>query len=399
MKLSFKEIVSEEFYESAMVVIVAGQYNIFNNIVADELRERGKSIDTFSDEDLMAEFGISADKKSEKIIVPNSVDFNTFMDVVDMPSINGKWFCSIDIALLSKKQIERFEKYSKNPSKNGTLIILTHDFKDFMGYLRNRVFTQGIHSHIIQLGFPNRGILVQLVVKLFIKRKVAIDTRSAELFVMRMSNSYDQYEETIDNICLGYSNVTLSYDQIFEGLKGIENYVLDDFIERLLTPISDEKVQTNRRIYKMLGAMLRELGAINLVNKIRYKIDDYIEFRMAINQGKIPIKVKFSVTEAKLKIGESSKISKISDFGFRKMAHIASMTSLKDWTYMRLILNNTSFKFSDTANEKVLYTLVHRSILNNSRLNNDLGIESIMSMELDYLNGIMFDAENLMLHK
>ena len=399
MKLSFKDIVNEEFYNSAMVVIVAGQYNIFNNMVSDELRDQCKSADDFVDEELMSEFGVSDKNKSSKVVVSNAVDFNTFMDVVDMPSINGKWFCSTDLSLLSKKQIEKFEKYARSPSKNGILVLVTHEFKDFKGYLRNKVFSLGINSHLIQLSFPTRTIAVTLVKKLFLQRKVGIDNRSAELFVMRMSSAYDEYTTTIDKICLGLSDVTLSYDQVMEGLKGIENYVLDDFIEKLLVPLSSDTVQTTRRVYKMLGALMTEMGPINLVNKLRFKVDDYIEFRVAINQGKIPIKVKFSIVEAKAKIGESSKISKISDFMFRKMANIAALTSLKDWMYMRLILNNTSFKFSVTANEKVLYSLVHRSILNNSRLSNDLGINSTMNLELEYLNGLRYDAENLILYK
>ena len=227
---------------------------------------------------------------------------------------------------------------------------------------------------------------------------------------MRMSNSYDEYEETIDKIIVAsvpkdYSDqvakdwkYTITYDDALNAMKGIENFVLDDFIERLLIPMKSDKTNGKNKIYRMLAALEEEFGAQGLVNKLRYKIDDYIEFRVAINSGKIPIKVRFSVDSAKKALGDDSKIVKYSDYTFRRMANIASQTSLRDWTYMRLILNNTS-TWDKSSYERVLYSLINRSVLTESRLNNDIGIDNIMRITIKDLDTVRFSDKKLLFAK
>lgn len=389
MKYSFNDIVNEELYSTARVVMVTGQYNIFNNIVVDELRDRCKSVDAFEeDAELLAEFGVATNNSDNN--VSNSVDFSTFMDIIDTPNINGRWFCSVDLAMLNKKQIEKMDSYIRNPSPNGILVIVAQEYMGFRQYLKNKALLLGATSHIIQLGFPNRKVLVKLIIKLFEKRTVKIGEQSAELFVNRMSNAYDDYEAMIDKLCLGYKDAHLSFKQVQEGLKGVNNYILDDFISQLTEPIEKDAVKTNRKIYKMLESLLKDIGPVELVKKLRYKINDYIEFRLAINNGTIPIKVKFSVYEAKAKLGEKHPLSRIPDFRFRQMAITASMTSLKDWTYMKMLLGNLSNFMDKASSEKALYSLVHRVAFSQNRLNNDLGIESIIDDEVEFINNIRY---------
>lgn len=395
MKYTFKDIENQEMYESTMVIVVAGQYNIFNNIVADELKDRCRSRDSFEvDDDLLGEFSIDS-KETSNISVSNVVDFKTFMDVINIPNINGKWFCSVQLELLSKKQIETMDKYLKNPSNNGILVIISHEFKDFKKYLRNKALLLGKNSHIIQLGFPNKNVLTQIVKKLFKNRNVEIDTRSSQLFVMRMSNAYDDYEKIIDKICLDRNGSKLAYEDLQLELKGIDNYILDDFIEGLLRPVKSDKISTKRLIYRMLGSLINEMGAVKLVSKVKYKVDDYIAFRIAINSGIIPVKVKFSVPEAKSKLGEGHKLYKIPDFRFRKMATIASLTSLKDWVYMKMILNSVKRSYDTAENERALYVLIHRAVLSQSRLNNNLGIENVLNNDIKKLDNVGYISEEL----
>lgn len=398
MKFSFKDIYNEELYKTGYVVFIASQYNIFNNIVVDNLKETTRpKAGVVDDTSLMEEFGINSQDKTNDSLASTTVDFNTFMDIINTPSVNGKWFCSVDLELMSAKQLEKFNRYIRNPNSNGVLVVKALNYKDFRLYLNNKAFTLGKNSHLIQLGFPYRAILEEIVIDLFKQRKVTIDKRSSELFVMRMSSSYDDYTDIIDKISIGYENNTLSYEQMEQGLKGIENYVLDDLLEKLLSPIKGDKIKLNRSVYKMLKSLLKEMGASELVSKLKYKVDDYIEFRIAINRGIIPIKVKYSVAEAKDKLGERSKIAKITDFRFRKMAQVASLTSLKDWTYLKLLLNSVSNRDSEISSERVLYTIVHRTVFSQSRLNNDLGIENIIEDSLNKINKIKYTEENLML--
>lgn len=219
MKYNFSNITEPVIYDSCQVMFVTGPYNIFNNIVIDELKDRSITIAEYEeDTELLAEFGIETEKQSE-IKVSNSVDFQTFMDVVDMPNVNGKWFCSVDLGTMSKKHKEIVKKYITKPSKNGILVVYSNDFRDYREFLRNRALTQSPVSHIIQLSFPNRGILTQIVKQLFEQRGVEVGLKAVELFVMRLSSSYDDYEETIDKLCIGKENTELTYEEMLEGLR------------------------------------------------------------------------------------------------------------------------------------------------------------------------------------
>lgn len=388
LKYNFADITNEEIYEDCRVMIVTGPYNIFNNIVIDELKKRTIEDEKVEEnEDLLAEFGVSV---SAELKVSNSVDFETFMEVVNMPNVNGKWFCAVDITSIPKKSRELLKKYITNPSINGILVVYSTNFKDYMEFLRNKTINQSKNSHVIQLSFPNRTVLKQLVRQLFEDRNVKIKDKSVELFVMRLSNSYDDYEEVIDEISNGREGTELTYEEVAEGLKGIQNFILDDLIYRLLIPVTSNKTTVNKKVYQMMYVLSSEYGPDKLVSKLRYKINDYIEFRVAINSGLIPIKVKYSVDEVKKRLGEESRLSNISDFQFRRMAHIASQTSLKDWVYMRLILNNVTNRYNSESYEKVLYSLVNRSNLGNIRLNNDIGLEESINLEVDRVNEVVY---------
>ena len=215
-----------------------------------------------------------------------------------------------------------------------------------------------------------------------------------------MSSAYDDYEQVIDKICSsslpeGYMNMNIldvpviTYDQAFDALKGIENFVLDDFIWQLTRPMMSDKPKAGSVIYKMLGYLTEEYGARKLVSMLLSKIDEIIEFRMAINSGKIPIIVNYNVAESKKLLGEESSIAEKSDFQFKRLAKIASQTSLQDWGYMKLILMNTS-KFDENSYLRALYSLISRSVLTESRLNNDIMVDNIINCDLDYINKVRY---------
>lgn len=402
MKYTFKDITVPEIYDSALVLFVVGQYNIFNNIAIDEVKDRCKPKQmAHIDKSLLADFDFS-DDELQGVTVSNIVDFNTFTSVINSVSMSGKWYTSIDYSFASQKQKTWINNYLKEPSENGRLVVYCTEYKDYKLLLRNKTIINSQNIHLIQLGFPNKNTLESIVYALFNKRGLSIEQRAVELFVMRMSNSYDDYSEIVEKIIVesvpkddsgekapGW-RYTVTYDDTFRAMKGIENFVLDDFIDRLLIPLTSDKVTGRNKIYKMLGALLEEMGPMELVKKLKFKIDDYIEFRMAINKGIIPIMVRFSVPEAKERLGETCKITRYSDYTFRKMAHIAANTSLKDWSYMKMILSNIPNKYDQTSYEKALYALINRSVFNSSRLNNNIGVENILYKEIDELNKIEF---------
>lgn len=390
MKYNFKDITDTSIYDNTQVMFVVGQYNIFNNIVIDELKQRSEGNEVIEEnKNLLAEFGILEENNSN-IKVSNSVDLATFFDVINIPNVNGKWFCSADLGSMSKKHKDLVKQYMKKPSNNGILVVYSTEYKDFREYLYNRTLTQSPIAHIISLSFPNRTILVDIVRQLFEQRNIELEDRAIELFVMRLSIAYDDYETIIDRISIDWEGQYLDYKSMMNELKGVENFILDDLIEGLLVPVLNTSTSANKKMYRMVHSLIQEFGADKLVTRIRFKIEDYIQFRIAINTGVIPILTRYSVSEVKKKLGEEHKLNKINDFQFKRMASIAAKTSLKDWMYMRLILNNLIRKYAIESNEKVLYSLINRSNLTEVRLNNAIGIREDLSPDLTTIDNLVY---------
>ncbi len=389
MKYRFSDINNDGMYETARVMFITGPYSLFNNIVSDRLRTmcKGTLDTTTGNEDLMAEFNMSS---FDSDTVANSIDFQTFLDVVKMPAVTGKWFCSVDYKMLTKKQRETLERYMKKPNANGVLVITMLEYQDYKTFVRNRAITAHQYTHIIQLSFPYRNILKEIIKKMINDRGVTVADKAVELFLLRMSSNYDEYEQVLDSVCKHRKGTEMTYKDMVESMKGIENYVLDDFLQQLVVPIKSRKIATNRKIYKMLDALVSDVGARDLVMKIRYKIDDLIEMRIAINRGLIPIRIGFSVTEAKDRLEEDNKLKKLNDYTFRRYAELASKTSLRDWVFMKMILSNVKQVWNSNEFERVLHCLIHRSLLSTSRLTNDIGISNIIEEQLYDVNSIFF---------
>ena len=387
VKFSFKDLLNTEMYKSAKVLFVFGQYNIFNNIAIDNIKEICKPIvPTIVDSTLLDDFDLG-DVKDRSVI--NSVSLDTFSKVVYSASMSGLWFTSVNYSFISKKQKEWIDSYIKLPYEHGRLVVYCNEYKDYRALLKNRVILNSNSVHMIQLGYPYGEILNRVVEGIFYSKGVSIEQSAVELFVMRMSSSYDNYEEIIDRIIsqvvpAGFTEHTekeskyiINYSDTLSALKGIENFVIDDFVEKLAEPLRSDKPNTRNKIFKMWASLSEEFGPMQLVSKLRYKIEDYIEFRLAINLGIIPVKVRFSVPEAKGRLGEQSRLVRFSDYTFRKMALRASKTSLKDWEYMKLILSKAGY--TKESNEKVIYSLINRAVLAESRIASDIFLG-----ELDY---------------
>ena len=238
---------------------------------------------------------------------------------------------------------------------------------------------------------------------MFAERNASIEDRAIDLFIVRMSSSYDEYENIIEKICnsslpSGYLNMKMSelpmitYQDTFEAMRGIENFVLDDLLEKIAEPLSTDNPNGRSSIFKMMGYLIEEYGARSLVNMLLNKIDDLIEFRLAINSGYIPIIVDYNVAESKRLIGEENPITSKSDYQFRKLAKMASKTSLKDWVYLRLILQNTN-KYSEYSYARALYSAVTRSVNTESRINNNIGVDNILYKDMDILDAIAYRDE------
>ena len=398
MQYSFKDMLNTAIYENTAVMFVVGKYVIFNNMIGDTLKQIciDADVDYESTVSISDEFGLGRDNNDE--VWSNTVDFNTFLDVIGVSSINGKWFCRTDLSLLNKKQKERLNEYIKNPSDNGILVITSTDWQVYREYLRNRTLRISKKSHLIQLGFPNRNILKQIVKQMFESKGLEIDAKAVDLFIIRLSQAYDDYDTVIDNISEIHKEGVIDSKLMKDYLKGIENYVISDYVEELMKPLSSDKTN-NKKVLRMMTILEDDLGSKNLVYQLLKIIDECIEYRILINNGYIPIGINYFFNDVIKSIPNNEKYKDMQEWQFRKKARLASLTSLKDWEFMKLFLNKAveNVRISDDEMDKkcqkALYEITTRSVLSESRIENIIGMSDSINIEMSKLNRVIYNEK------
>lgn len=399
----FSDIHNEKMYDTTQVMFIAGNLDIFNNMINDRLKDscRGEMEDIDIPTELMSEFGIE-DTDSEVGSTLNSVDIDSYFDLCNTPSVIGKWFCSESYEDLSKKQRERLEKFIRTPSENGVLVIRVADFRDIKGLLGNKVIKNSGVVNLIRVSFPNKVTLRKIVLELFNKHEVSVEEKAIDLFILRVSDQYNEYQSLVEKIALNCKGTVVDYSTMAEQLKGVENYVIDDFIEELASkPIGRREISVNRKIYKIERALLNEYKPADILRQLYKKIDNIIEMRVMINKGAVPSMVKFKVETAQTRIGEGSRLSKLSEYGFMKLYKQAQLTSLKDWVFIKLILSSLydndkpKYMISESEYYKVLHAIINRTTFSNYRLLNDMHIEDVSRVYIDKLDKYLYeDREN-----
>lgn len=401
MKYTFKEMLNADIYESTKVMFVLGQYMLFNNLVCDELKAmcmEDNPVALDSNDEISGEFGLGTDSEYS---TSNSVDFNTFMEVVTVPSINGKWYCKVDLTSLSKKQKDQLFSYIKSPTDNGILVVSSNDWKVYKDVLKNRVLSFSKVSHIMQLSFPSKDVLKIIVQQLFADKGIDIQPPAIEYFMLRMSSAYDKYEDVIDNIVTNHKSTTLELSDIKNYMSGIENFILNDLVMQLPKPMTSDKTNS-KKVLKVLMYLEEEFTAKGVLYKLLNIIDECIEFRVLINSGKIPMGINYFYKDVIDSLGgEKSKYGKMKEWTFRNKANLASQTSLRDWVYMKLILEKAidDVKVSDVEMDakcqKALYELCTRSVLHPDRINNIIGIKNVLEKTMEDVNNIVYSEDDL----
>lgn len=398
MNFKFSDFENPElFNEGTSFVMVVGKYSLFNDMVINKFRNLSKGKKTIKiSADTLAEFGMESDD-GKAVTISNKVSLENFKDVIVALPPSGKWYCYTPWAGLTKKEKEWVLKYIKAPSENGILVVSCEEFKEYASFLRSKDLATSKKSHLIQLSWPDKKILRDIVENMFADFKVIINKAEIELFIMRMSSSYNEYASVISNICASLEPGTvITKQQLLDSMKGINNCVIDDFVDKLLTPFKNDTPSNRKMVFKMLGALLNEYGARGLVIQLQKQIDQYILFREEINKGTIPVLIRYSLADVKNNLGKDHPLTKVSDYRFRRLAFIASRTSLRDWVYMKMILS-TANNYNPRSYEEALYRLVIRSVLNPSRLNNSIGITTDLdNIALSELDSMPYNENSLM---
>lgn len=405
MKYTFKDMLTTEVYETAYVMFILGKYNIFNNMASDTMKGFCVQEDsTAISADLLGDFGLDAGDEDD---IANSVDFATFMAVNGVANINGRWFCRVDYSAMNKKQKEQLMKYIKNPSPNGVLVVVSNEWRDYKDLLKSKILMYSKNAHILELGFPHRDVLKGIVTQMFHEKNIIASSQAVDHFIQRMSAAYDEYEQVIDDIADKHSlkmqedgGSRLELKEIKEYMKGIEHYVLDDFVAELTKPMSSDKTNS-KKILKILMILEDEYGAKDLVYRLLSIIQEYIDFRILINEGYIPISINYFFNDVVKTLDPDSKYAKMKEYTFRKKAIIASQTSLRDWEYMKLILFNAiknkmvTEEVMDQKCQRALYELCTRSVITADRINNIIGIDNVLVKQRQSIDKYVFDDSKL----
>lgn len=411
MRFSFKNLYEDATYKNCAVMFVTGSYGVFNNIVIDKLRKLCQGTHKIDANSLfmrefMGEKSDNSEAESDEVFISNTVNLEEFITQINAPPVDGKWFCSVHLGTMNKKQQTWLNSYVKQPSHNGVLCLWSTEFRDYKFWLSSKIVLTSQDAHLISLNFPNKKSLETIAKEMFSSRNATISPKALDLFITRMSSSYDDYEKIIDKICSdnlpeGYLTMPaddvpeITYEMALQSMKGIENFVIEDFLEKITEPLTSDMPSGRKKIYHIMGYLLEENGPRRLVSILKSKISELIEFRVAINDGYIPVLVNYDIDEAKKLIGEDNPISKKSDFQFKKLAQLASQTSLNDWVMMKLMLSNVD-KNNETSYLKAIYSLVSRSVLQTPEFNEAIGYSNFFNEELEYLDSLMYlDSDEL----
>lgn len=366
-----------DLYTESRVVITLGSYPIFNNIVADKLKK--SAVPQFLHSNLSSDFedDFVVSKGSESV---NSLSLDDFIKNKDTYPMMGKWFCLVNYNKnLSENQKKFIFDYIGKNSDSSILVVNCDDFKEYKKFKTNNVIKNSKTVNLIDLSFPNRTALKLVILDLLDKfnngHKIKVSEKALDLFIMRLGSDYNSYYGILQEIANDFKSTEVGYDDILSYIKNIDNYNIDEFIERLVTTKVKDKFVTTRKVYKAYYSLCEDIGIKKLISRLTYKIEDIIEMRYLINTGKVPILVRYGAKSIQDTLDDTSRLKKLSSFSFKKLAKLASLTSLRDWFYIKMIISKYDInKITDIQGEQVIHSIIHRGAFSSNRINNDIAI-------------------------
>ena len=374
MLYKFGGIYNNDMYNTCNVMIIGGEYHLFNNLVSDKLKSIATpKFEGSVDLDLVSEFTVSTSDT-----VSNVVSFDEFMKVKSSYPMVGRWFCSINYSFLTEK------------------VVYCDNYKFYREFTKNRALQASKTAHFIQLSYPNRQVLKTIVADLLAlysgNKNIKVSDKAVELFIMRLGSDYNSYSSILQTIAVDYRDKYIGYDDILQYIQNIDNYNIDEFIERLVkTKINDKFVKT-RKVYKAYYSIVDDIGAESFLRKLEYKIKALVEMRVYINNGKVPVLVKYGAKEVQDSLPDNSQLKKLSTFSFKRLARLASETSLRDWSYILMLIKSSKYgKFkTEEQCENIIHSIIHRYTFSSERLNNDMDITDTVSSSLYELNRVQY---------
>ena len=345
------------------------------------------------------------DMNTEIIEEDSSLSVCTLEEVWKRPgkALNGRWWCLANYDNMSKKDRVNLSNYIKNPCKTGTLVITVSEYKNIFEVKKMRTLSTSQTCHLLNIQYPSRITLSKIVHELFTEQHVKLTQEQINMFIMKMGTAYEDYKDSIDKFISNLSTIItipetdcieITIDNFKAASKNIEHFEVNDLLRYITKPINSAKPLNGRRqVHKILKQLLSSLTAKELCNKLKYRVHDMIAYRSAINSGLIPVKIPYSVVQIQDTLEENllnSRIKKASAYAFKRNTYISSLTSIEDWLYIYLMLENIPKFAKDEQYLAVLLHVVNRTAISNDRLMNNIGIKNTLEEGLVTLNGLMY---------
>lgn len=379
MELKFNGLTEGDVYKYN-VIIVNGRYEIFNSILRNNIRSWSRvRIDGIIDSgfDINIEKFTGVEKVGEHEIYANapSIEFETFIKSAGIPSVHGKKICIEEYSVLNSKQREMFDTYIKGKIYDDDILVcFVSDFKDVIKYKRMKWIKYSDKVCLIDLNYPKYQD-INNVIKGGIDKGIRIDENALRFIIDRIGKEYDSLIDVINRINIGGYTNNISYEDAKDIMYGIDNYDINDLLVAIIHSSSSKKPRS-AKLYKAINYVVSDIGARKVVNKIRRSIDELIEVRQLINNGTVPIGLRYNINKVIDGIGNDSKLYNISNLRFVRLVNIAKDTSLEDLVYIKMMLRNVR-GVGEYNYERILYSIAMRRSLNGERLATDIGVKSI----------------------
>lgn len=420
-KYNFDNIKEVGKNKDLCALIIGGSHNIFIDMIVADIKERP---DVESSVTLPVGGSIAlTDEFDTRDDESETLSLDEFLKVCNSVSPLGKWLCKVDYDFANKKDKERVKAYLKKPSVNAIMIVTVADYKANRELKSQRYLNESKVTHYIDIQYPRKRTLAEIVTQMFKERGYLVSEQCVDLFMLKMGIAYGEFKETIDTICerlkgsakeqkvdLNGAIVNnpehensvenkvaeaakykiVDFKDFKEAMRGIDFFVLEDFMRELLIPIKSGKIRKQRKVYKILDTLLEEYSAEEICRRLKYRVEELLQYRSYINSGLIPVTVRYNAEQIKERLPENSKLRKATSMTFKRNAYIASLTSIEDWYFMYSILSRTGAWASEEQHKATLFTLMGRTAISNDRLMNAIRVKNTLDEGLYELNGIMY---------
>lgn len=387
MIYGFNSIYDDRVIKDSAILFITGKTPMFNRIMSDRVKSFCAGNEQKVDLEMFSDLAVGNEREVERLT------FQQYLLYCNSVRVNGLWYCSVDYASLTKKEVEQLKTHIKSPAKYGKLVVYVMDFRKKLELKKIGAIQNSSIVNMIELDFPKRETLIEVLGNEFSSKGVKVTQDALNLFIMRLGTYYDKYAETISSLCNGRTSI--NFIEMQDGLKGVTSYVLWDLVRTLTKPSHSDGMRQikRRRAYKILNTLVTELGARRVLIQLKKQVVCMVELRYYINNGVIPILVPYSFERVKQKIPKSSPLYSMTDLNFKRSAKIASETSLKDWIYIKMIIDRALSDRTELGALKGLTAVVNRMAYPNERIINDLGIKNVLNEGLFELNTLPYKGE------